>query len=412
MNFEMFFSALCSRQKGVGLDGLRAVLARLGSPQNHYKIIHVAGTNGKGSVCTLLAQALLQSGHTTGLFVSPHVQCPTERIQLNGKPISKTAFVRIVQAVQKAEREKLNFFALLTAAALCYFAERKAEYVVLETGLGGRKDPTNVCNSVLSVITSVGLDHTAVLGESLAQIASEKAGIIKPCVPVLCGQVPPPAAKIIRQIARRQKAPLEFIKTPFEIAKTDWNRQCLYLKIPAYKRSWPLHLLGGAQALNAAVVYRAAEELKIPKAALKKAFALVNIPVRFEIIRTPKNIFILDGAHNPQAVENLIKRWQKMPGYPQAVLVCGFMRDKDYPQMMRLLAPHFKHVICTQAPCNRSVSASELKKYAPPMVQIMADYRGALKKAVGLAPCVVCTGSFYLAGAVRQELKKSRFYSH
>lgn len=407
----MAFAALSARREGVGPESFKSVLARLHNPQNNYKIIHVAGTNGKGSVSYLLAKSLQESGYKTGLFVSPHVVSPTERIQLDGKPISRTDFINVVRQVERAG-EILNFFEILTAAALVYFSQKKAEYVVLETGLGGRKDPTNICAPVLSVITAIGLDHTALLGTTLAQIAREKAGIIKPHTPVLCGKLPAIAQRVIGAAARAQKAPLEEVRTPFEILKTDWKKQTMFLRVPAYKRAWKLHLLGEAQALNAALVYRAADVLGVKKSSVKKAFASVNIPVRFEIIRTRQNTFILDGAHNPQAVENFVRWWRQSPFYPDAVLVCGFMADKDYPRMMRLLAPHFRQIICTAPPGPRALPAEKLQPLAGAKAEIIPDVHAAFRTAYAACGCVVCAGSFYLAGAVRGEIRKIRSRSH
>jgi len=411
MNFNACFSALCARQKGLGFEHFQKFLARLNNPQNNYKIIHVAGTNGKGSVSSLLAKALEESGYKTGLFVSPHVICPTERIQINGKPVSKAYFVGLFEEIDALAPAQLNFFEMLTAMALVCFARQKVQYAVLETGLGGRKDPTNVCRPVLSIITSVGLDHTTLLGTTLAQIAQEKAGIIKPAVPVLCGNLPRAAERVISRIARERKSALEIINTSFETLSIDWSKQNLRLKIPPHKRAWKLHLLGGAQALNAALIYRAAELLGLKETAVKKAFTSVNVPVRFEIIRKGKNTFILDGAHNPQAVDHFIEIWRQSPFYPNAVLVCGFMRDKDYPAMVRKLTKHFTRIIFTQVPSPRAVDVTLLRPYSK-KAQIVTDYKRAIKQASALCRCVVCTGSFYLAGAVRKQVANTRFCSH
>ena len=408
MNFNASYASLCAPAEGVGLDGLRRVLLRLGNPQTRYKIIHIAGTNGKGSVAALLAEALCESGYRTGLFVSPHVLCPTERIQVSGQAVSKPAFVRLIQRVQQAAApQKLNFFETLTVAALFHFARQKADYAVLETGLGGLKDPTNVCVPVLSLITAIGLDHTAVLGKRLGQIAAQKAGIIKHGVPVLCGALPPSAQKVIAAQARRKQAPLEIISTPLAVQKTDWQKQNLYLQISPAKRAWPLHLLGAAQPLNAALVLAAGERLKLKKSALKRAFARVCVPARFEILRRGKTTFILDGAHNPQAVENLIAFWKNHPAYPRATLLCGCMQDKDYKKIVRLLAPHFERLVFTAPPSPRGLPAEALRRCAPPRAEAVADWRAALK-AASTGGCVVCTGSFYLAGAVRRVLCNAR----
>lgn len=410
MNFNDWFNALQTRAAhnvGAGLVAFKALLARLNNPQNNYKIIHVAGTNGKGTVCTLLARALSCAGYRSGLFVSPHLISPTERIQIDGREISQADFKKSVQTVLRAQQEPLNFFELITAAALFYFSTQKAEYVVLETGLGGRKDPTNVCVPVLSIITSIGLDHTQILGSTLAQIAAEKAGIIKPGVPVLCGEVSPQAAAVIKQVAQDKKAPLQWVKQghPFGVSDYDFENGFTHLRL-AGKITWKLHLLGEKQTQNACLVYQAARQLGVAENALQKAFETVQLPGRFECIKKGGTVFILDGAHNPQAVENLLAFWQKTPYATQnSTLLCAFMKDKDFEKMLAHLAPHFARVIVTAAPSPRAAQAQDFGDllHASNIV-FEPDYQTALQKAQKAA-AVLCTGSFYLVGAVRGLLE-------
>lgn len=408
MNFNSWVSELQARapQTGAGLAAFGRLLARLNHPQNSYKIIHVAGTNGKGTVCTLLAHALTCAGYKTGLFVSPHLISPTERIQLNAQAVAEADFKEAVQRVLSAQEEKLNFFELLTAAAFVYFARQKAEYVVLETGLGGRKDPTNVCEPVLSVITSVGLDHTHVLGNTLEQIAAEKAGIIKPGVPVLCADVAPEAAQVIEQTVLKNQAPLTWVREgqPFYEYAYDFVNGFTTLHT-ADREEWELHLLGGKQTQNACLVYQAAKCLGLPEAAVQTAFETVRLPGRFERIKKGKTSFVLDGAHNPQAMQSLLDFWQKTPyALQQPALLCGFMKDKDFARMLSLLTPHFKHVFLTLPPSARAAGAEDLGSLlALPQVTFEPDYLTALKQ-VSAETVVLCTGSFYLVGAVRARL--------
>ncbi len=410
MNFNTWFSSLQTRtacQAGAGLPAFKALLARLNHPQNNYKIIHVAGTNGKGTVCTLLAHSLTCAGRKTGLFVSPHLISPTERIQINGEAISEDDFKRVVETVLAAQQEPLNFFELLTAAALFYFAEQHVAYVVLETGLGGRKDPTNVCAPELSVITSVGLDHTAVLGDTLAQIASEKAGIIKPGVPVLCGDTAPEAARVLEETSITQQAPLTWVKAgqPFYDYAYDFINNFTVLHT-VDRQEWNLHLLGEKQTQNACLVYQSARQLGVAENALKTAFETVNLPGRFERVKKGGTTFILDGAHNPQAVQSLLNFWQKTPyALQQSTLLCGFMKDKDFAQTLALLAPHFARVIVTVPPSTRAATQTDFGDLLnAPHITFEPDYH----KAFSLAqkePVVLCTGSFYLVGAVKELVK-------
>ncbi len=409
MNFNQWFLNVQTQtafNSGAGLFAFNELLARLGNPQQNYKIIHVAGTNGKGTVCTLLAHTLACAGYKAGLFVSPHLQSPTERIQINGQAISAQDFKQAVQTVLAAQENPLNLFELLTAAALVYFAQQRVQYVVLEVGLGGKKDPTNVCVPVLCVITSVGLDHTHILGNTLAQIAAQKAGIIKPGVPVLCGAMPDEAAAVMKQAAEDQKTSLTCVQEgePFYGYAYDFVNGFTVLRT-ANQTEWKLHLLGEKQPQNACLVYRAARQLGITDQAIQTAFETVRLPGRFECIKRGDTTFVLDGAHNPQAVENLLAFWQKTPYASQkSALLCGFMKDKDFKQMLEMLPPHFARVIVTVPPSPRGAKAEDFGDLLnAPHITFEPDYQIALSLAQK-EPVVLCAGSFYLVGAVREGL--------
>ena len=383
MTFNTWFANLQTRtatHRGAGLVAFKELLVRLNNPQQNYKIIHVAGTNGKGTVCTLLAHTLTQIGEKTGLFISPHLISPTERIQIDGVEILPDDFINAAEKVLALQKEPLNFFEVLTAAALVYFAEKGVRYAVLETGLGGRKDPTNICTPVLSIITSVGLDHTQILGDTLTKIAAEKAGIIKPGVPVLCGYLSPEAELIILKTAREKKAPLTLVGEET--------------------------LPGRAQAQNICLVRRAANLLGIDDAAVQACLKTVRLPGRFEIIRSGNKTFVLDGAHNLPAVENLLAFWRtsQLAAKPAAVL-CGFMKDKDFPQMLGLLAKQFKQGVVTLPSLTRGASEQEIRFFLPPGWAFIPDGGEALSEIQTRADTILCTGSFYLVGAVRKALQ-------
>lgn len=408
MNFNTWFSQLQTRtaqNAGAGLPAFKELLARLGHPQNNYKIIHVAGTNGKGTVCTLLAHTLGCAGYNTGLFISPHLVSPTERMQINGRAISEADFVHAVECVWKAQKEPLNFFELLTAAALVYFAEKKVHCAVLETGLGGRKDPTSACNPVLSIITSIGLDHTQFLGTTLAQIAAEKAGIIKPGVPVLCGDIPDEAVTVIERTVLANHSPLTWVKegNPFYGYAYDFIQSFTTLHT-ADRTEWNLHLLGEKQAQNACLVYHAARQLDVAENAIRSAFETVYLPGRFERVKRGKTTFVLDGAHNPQAVQALLNFWQHtLYALQEPALLCGFMKDKDFKGMFACLAPHFARVIVTVPP---SLRAATREDYGDLLNADNITFEPDYQKAIALAQkahVVLCTGSFYLVGAVKKS---------
>lgn len=408
MSFKIVFDYILTRTGvgcGAGLDGLTALLERLGNPQERFKVIHIAGTNGKGSVAALTAETLRQAGYKTGLFVSPHLCDPCERIQVNAQNISKADFASAVLQVFQEEEQELNFFEILTAAALCHFARAGVDYAVLETGLGGRKDPTNVCTPAACVITSIGLDHMQLLGSSLAQIAREKAGIIKTGVPCFSGAVNPSAREEIKKIAKEKNAPLTFVEEgqPFFTYAFDFPNNQTILHT-ADGQEWALHALGRRQGLNACVVYQLAQCLHIPQEAVRRAFETVRLPGRFEVLHRPGQTLILDGAHNPQAIELFLEFFKATPYAGKATLLCGFMKDKDYKKMLSLLVPHFKQIVVTVPSPTRGAGKEEILEALPKGVKVrfFKNPSRALT-AVKQEPYVVCAGSFYLVGFVRRK---------
>lgn len=408
MTFNQFYQELLKRNGagfGAGQKKFKALLSRLGNPHLDYPIIHVAGTNGKGSVCHLTASVLRQAHRKTGCFISPHLFSACERISINENPISKKDFVFICQEVLKAEEEKLNFFEVLTAAAFLYFSRQKVNYAVFETGLGGRKDPTNVCTPVASVITAVGLDHCDLLGNTLRKIAYEKAGIIKPKTPVFTIDLPEQARQVIIKTCQKREADLIEVKPNFfKLKKVDWAGNCLLLQ--RGKTLLSLGILGEKQAQNAALVYHLCRYLDVAKEAIEKGFSKVKIKGRFEVIREGEKTVIFDGAHNVQATENLLRFYQKTPWYGQAALVCGFMKDKDYLQMLRLLSDQFQDLYLTVPPSPRAASLKEIKKidFLQRNVLFYSSPERAFREAIKKHSVVMVSGSFYLVSCLRTRV--------
>ncbi|MBO7237676.1 MAG: bifunctional folylpolyglutamate synthase/dihydrofolate synthase [Elusimicrobiaceae bacterium] len=411
MTFRAFARTILERGDrrfyGAGPTGFKRLMQRLGNPQNSYQIIHVAGTNGKGSVCYLCAEILKAAGYKTGLFISPHLHHITERIQINGHKISQADFKRLCKQVFAAEEKKLNFFEFITAVAFLYFAEKKVDWVVLETGLGGGKDPTNICKPAACVLSSIGLDHCHILGNTLSQIAREKAGIIKKNIPVFCPPLPPKVMQEICTITSKKHAPLYVIKQgqPFELAGIDWQKADTILQKGAAR--WRFHLLGEKQVQNACLVYQVCRTLNIPERAIKQGLARVRIPARFEIIHFGERTLILDGAHNPQAMENLMKFLQKSPWKKHLAVACGFMCDKDYPTMLRILNKQGWPVYIADPLSLRAATSREIKAALPRGMKI--KYSGfpmdVLPRAFQKYQTVLVTGSFYLMSNVRNLLK-------
>lgn len=416
MTFKQLIADLSHRTGpayGAGPAGFKRLMKRLGNPHYTYRQIHVAGTNGKGSVCYLCAQVLQQAGLKTGLFISPHVQHITERIEVNGKPISSKQFKHLVEQVLAAEKEKLNFFEILTAVALLYFAKQQVAYAVLETGLGGRKDPTNICRPVASVITSIGLDHCAVLGNTLAEIAWEKAGIIKRAVPVFCAPLAPQALSVIRREAIQKQAPLQVVQAPkpFCIERIDWLKGRMILR--KEQQYWPLALLGSQQVQNACVVYALSRYLALPERAVKKGFEKVFVPGRFEIIHQRGKTIILDGAHNPQAITHLVRFLSCGPWEKPFAWVSGFMADKDYAAMLHKLVPAGTLYVTTP-PSPRAATLEQVQAAMPANARLsyFSYPQKALLAALQKHNTVVVTGSFYLVAALRKKIKNGLLFSH
>ncbi len=362
MNFKQALDILEARGHGNKKNNLTEVketAAALGLKNLAYKTVHVSGTNGKGTVCFLLAENLKLNGLKTGLFTSPHITDICERVQINGKKISKKDFALYLSKVLKKETEKLKFFELLTLLALLYFKDKKVDFAVIECGIGARKDSTNIIKPCLSIITSVSLEHTQILGSTLKQIAYEKAGVIKPKTSCITGVLPKVALKEIKTVSVKNKAPLFVIKK----AKTKLEE-------------------------NQNIVLSALSILGLKKKTLK-----LNLSCRFEVLKRGEKYIIKDGAHNPEAIKELIRTYKNSPYYnKENTLIFACSKDKDYKAMAKILKPIFKNIVVTEASKN-AVPAEELKKYFS-RAQVSANPKVInLKKLSG--NILIC-GSFYL----------------
>jgi len=278
------------------LERMRALLKAVGDPHDRLRLVHVTGTKGKGSTSAMIASVLTAAGYRVGLFTSPHLERVEERIRVNGEPISRTELAALVERlapeVQRMEAGPVphpTFFEMSTALGFLHFVQRRCEFTVIEVGLGGRFDSSNVCHPLVSVITSIGLDHTAQLGNTLEEIAYQKAGIIKRGVPVVCGVVPPGPRQVIEGVAAEVRAPV--------IPPATW--------VPS-----PLGLLGRHQQSNAAIAVAALDQLRrtgvpIPDSAVSRGLAEVRWPARIEVVARRPTV-ILDTAHNVPSVEALV----------------------------------------------------------------------------------------------------------
>lgn len=405
-----------------GLERMRALLALLGNPQEQLSCVHIAGTNGKGSTVAMIASVLRAAGYKTGVYISPYVLEYRERIQVNGEMIPQNALVRLVERMRPLVGQvgELTEFELNTALAFCWFAEQGCDIVVLETGLGGRLDATNVIqHPLLCVITSIGLDHTEILGDTLTQIAAEKCGICKPGVrTVVSARQDPEVFETIRQhVVERNGAVLVSV-SGFELEETlataKMDLSGSQISLNGLKLHLPL--VGEHQILNAWTAFTALHELSeagFPKAgrasALRSGLESVRFPVRIETACTDP-LTILDGAHNPQGAQTLARALE-MLGETPVTGVMGVLADKDSIGALEAVAPRFRRLICVTPDNPRALDAHELAARADGF-GVQASAAHSLEEGLTLAQAVakaeqgavVICGSLYLAAQARALL--------
>jgi dihydrofolate synthase/folylpolyglutamate synthase len=331
----------------LGLDRIKVLLERLGNPHQKFKSIHVAGTNGKGSTCAMLASILKEAGYKVGLYTSPHLFDYRERIKINGKDIPKREFTRIIERIRKRIRsrnreETPTVFEVLTAAAFTYFAEQKVEYAVIEVGMGGRLDATNVITPLVAIITNIDLEHTAILGRTLAKVAAEKAAIIKPRVPVITAETKPEALRVIKHNA-------------------DKNRSLL-IQVGSVQEGLKTNLIGEHQKVNAACAVAAVRLANIAanKQAILRGLKMVSWPGRFQVL-SRKPLTIVDGAHNPAGIKVLVETLkQQFPG-KKFTFIFGTQEDKDLASMLSLLRPLANKIIITHSSHQNAANKKSIK---------------------------------------------------
>ncbi|MFH1725698.1 MAG: folylpolyglutamate synthase/dihydrofolate synthase family protein [Elusimicrobiota bacterium] len=407
----------------LGLSRIQGLLAALGDPQDGLACVHVAGTNGKGTFAALLAEVLRAAGLRVGLFTSPHLREPLERIRVDGEAVPPGEFGRLIARARAAEPERASYFELVTAAAFLCFRERKVDVAVIEVGLGGRLDATNVLKRpLLSVITSIAIDHASHLGHTLAAIAGEKAGIVKRGVPCLCGGIAPEALAVIRERVRASGARMIEPRPGLRTVAARWEEGVQELETPEGRRL-SLRLLGEAAARNASLALAAVAELRaqglrIPEEAVARGFSEVRWPCRFEVVRIPApkegypgRAVVLDGAHNPAAMEAFLSTWSGSPWSRQeTVFIVGLLRDKGYAEIARMLAPFARHVVATQPPSPRALKADDLARALRAAgcqdVAVEPDPEAAWRawERSAASAGVVC-GSFYLLGGILGSMR-------
>ena len=350
-----------------GLENTLRLMAHVGNPHEHLRAIHVAGTNGKGSTSHLIAAALQASGHKVGLFTSPHLVSLTERIRINGTPIPEAEVAAFVEQ-HKAFLDELqpSFFETMTAMAFAYFMKEQVDIAVVEVGLGGRLDSTNVLNPILSVITNIGLDHTEFLGKTLTQIAREKAGIIKPGVPVVIGETHPQTMNVFLDRAQECGILGEGLETTN--CRIWFADQCGYLRSQRLRFAPECELKGIYQEHNMQTAYvalRAISNLgfKISNLSIADGFAhvctMTGLRGRWETLQT-KPLVICDTGHNSHGIQYVARQLKELPN-PNLWIVFGMVNDKDTDVVMRLLPQGERyHYLFTRPDTQRARSAQEM----------------------------------------------------
>lgn len=405
-----------------GLERIAALCESLGAPQKRLRFVHVAGTNGKGSTATIIAAALQAQGLRVGLFTSPYVVDFRERIRINGEMIPPAALAAAMETVRTeiermaAQGAQVTEFEAITALAFLYFAQEACDCVVLEVGLGGRFDATNVIDCPLvSVITSISLDHTAILGDTVAQIAAEKCGIIKPDGVTVCyPEQHPNALAVIRAACGERHNPL-ILPAPEElqVLESDLSGSVfdycgLHLRLPLAGAHMIRNCITAVEALRAL----RSRGIAVSDAAIVAGVAAAAMPARTEVLRE-QPLILLDGGHNEDCANALAATLRSQLTGRRIVAVCSLMADKDYASYLERVAPFASLLIATEAPVPRALNAAALADAAAPYCgncRAVADPAEAVRAGYAALEdardvLLVC-GSFYLAGAVREQLKK------
>ncbi|MBC8356149.1 MAG: bifunctional folylpolyglutamate synthase/dihydrofolate synthase [Planctomycetes bacterium] len=426
----------------LNLDRMRLLLNGLGNPQDSLQAVHIAGTKGKGSTAAMIAAALTAAGYRTGVYTSPHLERLEERISIDGVRCTAAELVELVDAlrpiVAKLDDETpqndlfgdATFFEITTAMAMLHFSRRDVDAAVLEVGLGGRLDSTNICRPVVTVITSISFDHVQQLGRTLGEIAREKAGIIKPGVPLICGVTDDEPLNAIRDIAIERSAPLHRIGEDFDFQYTAPPRDSLgesggsinyrdFLSRDETRLdAVSVGMLGSHQATNAAIAIAALRRLQadgwnVPESAIRQGIATARCRARIEVVsRNP--VVILDTAHNVASIDAMLAVLDESFGNARRTLIFAATRDKDVTGMLRRLLPRFERIVLTRYVDNpRSVTperllelVEKLRDESSPMPEVFmceSPVAAWQKCQADMTPeqLICVTGSFFLAAEMR-----------
>ena len=395
-----------------GLERISALLEAFGNPQNELKFVHIAGTNGKGSCAAMTASVFKSAGYKTGLYISPYINRFNERMQINGKDIEDdelTDLVARIKPVADAMEEHPTVFEIVTAAALLWFKEKRCDIVVLEVGLGGRLDATNVIGCPeAAVIMNIGLDHTEVLGSTLPEIAAEKAGIIKEGTDCILYQQTKEVEDVVAKACEEKHAKLHVA----DFSKIEKEFDSLYGQTFSYKgEAYAIPLLGENQLKNAAVVIELGKVLRekgwdIPQEDLEHGIYAVHWPARFEIVKE-EPFFVLDGGHNPQCARTIADNLENYFPKNRHIVLIGILADKDYENFCKIINLAADEYVCVTPNSERALPAEKLAEYLKRFkkpVQCFDNIKDGITAAmdrVAQDGMVCAAGSLYMAGDIR-----------
>lgn len=418
----------------LGLEAMNSFLARIGQPEKKLKIVHVAGTNGKGSVSASLLNILQLGGYRVGLYTSPHLSSVRERFRINDQFISEEEFAATAERIMEVLGEDtITYFEFTTALAFLWFAESDLDLVILETGLGGRLDATNVSSPLMSIITSISMDHEAYLGNSLTEVAGEKAGIIKPQTPVVAANGPEEVIDVLSKKADVEKAPLYLLGRDFDYggkSNEDWSWQGINLWPENRFDSLKCSMRGAYQRENGSLAIAALAllnqaGLEVSKRHIHQGLGSVRWPGRLEYLVIDKETrewlenkeqgevsrFLLDGAHNPEGIKNLSQTLAEEYRYNRLIIVWGAMIDKDIASGLASILPLADTLLLTTPDGERSAEPEQLLAHLPEKERQKAILARDVAEAITIAEkeatsedLIVVAGSLYLVGAVRKLL--------
>lgn len=429
MSYDRTIEYLFGLQKHgikLGLTTTQLLLKSMGDPHRAFRSFHVAGTNGKGSTSAFLSGVLASEGYRVGLYTSPHLVSFTERIRINGIPISEQRVVELAEKVRAKHAEIFagregavspTFFEVTTVMAFTYFAEEGVDVAVIEVGMGGRLDATNVIMPAVSVITNIELEHTEFLGSSIEQIAEEKAGIIKPKVPVVTGATQPEVIAVFEKAAAQNSSPIYRMGKDFGPVRTagSGTQKFDYRGISADRAGLSLSLLGKHQIGNACIAVAALEcavkaGIYVSESAIRTGLSSARWAGRLERVSERPDIF-LDGAHNPASAEILAEALKELKqNYRRLILVVGILKDKDYRGILNRLAPIADYIVATRPDYARAMDASILAVEAGRIhrnvfaAETIGDAVALARRKAAADDIIVITGSLYTVGDARALL--------